>query len=261
MSQMLMRKWKRVSALGGIAIVAVAIAFPALVQRQPTYGPESTVEVSAGFSMPTACPFCWAYDQIVIRYPSRMQVNESKTVEVMFSAKGPKNGKLSKYEGKSGWLSDHYGDRLLKPLALSLAGAAFAISPSSRIEKQAGSPLPVQWSWSISPQKEGEQRLLLDLDSVGLAAYGALQGSGTLPSLSVTVNGVPKDQTTFANLRSETLKILVLTREGLPLGTYLLIRYTLALVGFLLLYPAVATLVTEYVKRRKQRRQPTIIVP
>lgn len=79
-----MRTWRKASAIAGLSALSVSIALPYLLRLSSTAQIESAhtrVEIAGGFGMPTACPWCWASDELTVEYPSTIRVDQSATVE------------------------------------------------------------------------------------------------------------------------------------------------------------------------------------
>lgn len=255
--------WKKLVAGVGIALLSTALILPVLPLPvlTPHDNVRETIKISAGFGMPTACPFCWANDEITIDYPRTMRVNDSAIVEVRLASSGPFHHKLQPHKDAMDRWTMATRRRLKEPLALTLSTSSFTVAPSAIIEKPAGAPMPLTWLWTLSPTKEGNQQAVLDLEALSLAAYGLRDDGLSVPHLSVRINGVEKKGATFEGLRSEILKIEVLTKEGIRLQTFSMIQYSLALIGSILLYPAVGALLIKYFQKRKALKPSPILLP
>lgn len=249
-------------AIIGIGSLALAFLLKPQKTRQPGPNEMQEVKILAGYGMPGHCPNCGGANEIIIKYPNQIKVNESSTVEVVMKAIGPYGLELSAEQAKTDSLGDYLG-RIHHAIKLELAGAAFTIKPSEIIEKPDNSSLPLIWTWSISPMKEGKQELSLNLEDIGLSRFKALERDmpGAVSFLVVKVNGQEKKRVSFDQIRTEILSIDVLTTEGLSVTHFLFLKYGLALIGFLLLYPAVASLVAKLLNRTKQKEPPRIISP
>lgn len=251
-----MRTWKMALALGGLSVLSLSIVIPYLPRIASTSrydGASTQIEINGGFDMPTACPSCWANDELIVKYPSTVQVDQSASVEVRLNASGPLNAKIEHPEKAS----SHFESELLglnrdpsslrAPLSLTLSSAGLQVAPSSKLEKPAGSPLPLLWRWTILATKEGTQEAILDMESLSFQSYEAgnmLRGLGRT-HLRMSVNGEEVQTSALQDLRSQILRIEVLTKEGLPIQMYLVLRYAIGLLGAILVYPAVASIISE----------------
>jgi hypothetical protein len=209
--------------------------------------------------MPAACPYCWANDEITIDYPRTMRVNQSAIVEVRLASSGPFHHKLQPHKDAMDQLTNVTRRRLKESLALTLFASSFTIAPSAKIEKPPGARMPLKWLWTLSPIKEGNQKAVLDMEALSLATHGLRADDLIVPHLSVKINGVDKRDATFDGLGSEILEIEVLTKEGIRLQTFLMLQYSLALIGSILLYPAVATLLIKCFRKRKAAKSQIIL--
>ena len=240
-----MRTWKLFS--GGIGIT-VLIATATVMFPKPQANVPRTVtelEIQKSVSYPTMCPWCGSLTTVAIKYPNQFQINESAVVEVRVEVKDMRDAQ-----------------KLVAPLALTLASTGLKIAPSSKLEKPKGSPFPLVWRWTVSPSKEGRQEAILDLE--GLALEAASTMAQTDINVDMRVNGMSQGMETVKLIRSEVLHFDILTQEGLALKTFLAVRYVLMLIGAFLMYPAIAGLVTDKIKKRQEPKNPDpprIIVP
>lgn len=183
----------------------------------------------------------WRSDLIEITYPKSIPVSDSSNVKVKWVPRGPGHG------------STFFGKETEPSNKLTLSGAAFDVKPSETLErkyeKEVGSAI---WTWSISPKKEGSHELLLHLNSLSIVIFGGgdhyayIKRNNEKPSFI-------KDP----SLDSVSIPIEVLTKEGLSLQAFLAIKYSLAFVGFVLLYPAFSNLVTVFIARKSNHGKGT----
>ncbi len=100
------------------------------------------------------------------------------------------------------------------------------------------------WTWNISPEKAGNHKLLLNLNTLTITP----QIGDWRASIKVN-DAEPKQIRDVYDKIS--LPVIVLTDEGVTLQTYLAIRYTLIAIGAILLYPAVSSLITGWLNKPK----------
>lgn len=212
------------------------------VEHGPLIGTTDAVRVIGSWGEPASCESCGGEDMIDIRYPAQMRLNESSVVEVSLASSGV---------GIHGPIRDI---RTKKSISLILSGAGFDVAPSATIAKPVGSPLPVIWSWTIAPKRTGRHSLLLNLEDLGLEEYRDTATSGQT-YLSFEINDHEREGVIVSQLRDVKLSIVVLTQEGLVDTTSSYINYTLTILGFFMLYPAVAERVTAVLKRRESKRK------
>ena len=183
------------------------------------------------------------HSRIELTYPREIRENQTSVVSLRIEAFIDRAviDATSKQETARSRISDtleldEYG-------ALRLTSSGFDIAPDQEISKPAGTPLPTEYAWTISPKREGEHNLLLDLSGF----IGPLQENQQLESV-LAVNERPL---VFGDTRVLRLDVIVKTPWGVGGTTMALIRALIALIGFVLVYPVVA----EWIKLRTFRRK------
>ena len=183
------------------------------------------------------------HSQIVLTYPREIRENQTSVVSLRIEAfvdrtviDSTSNQETARSRISDTLELDDYG-------ALRLTSSGFDIAPDREISKPAGTPLPTEYAWTISPKREGEHNLLLDLSGF----ISPLQENQQLESV-LSVNERPR---VFDDTRVLRLDVIVKTPWGVDGTTLALIRALIALLGFVLVYPVVA----EWIKLRTLRRK------
>lgn len=238
-----MSRAAKLLAIAGVLTLVTAFTLPRFALRPPRRPQVTRVDLSFEFGT-TMIAGGWATDSVSIEYPSQIRITDSGLLRVLLLPEGPGNDKLRK---------SRFGreSKLARATTVSLSGAAFDVAPTSAITRPAGTAVPVQWLWTLSPKKEGRQYLTLNIDDFRLSEYhgGDMQINGR------RLAGIVQ------NPDEQALPIIVLTREGLTVEYHLLIRLAILILGFVLLYPAVVSWVADRIRKRRERRASMIIRP
>lgn len=241
----------------------------------------------SGFGMPYSCPYCWESNEIKITYPDKIRLGDSAVVEVTLEADGPMNFRIDGLP-KSLLMAGDYANVVLdEAIEIACSGANFTIKPQDAIELKAVSVPPFEWKWSVAPKSSGAQSLVLDLGDLRIAGsqwmaqYDALRQTqagdvdpfsldidpsfvyrGQYFYLNVIENGIERQLTSFSELRSETLHIEVLTPLGISDRAFFILKYGLAFISFVLMYPAISALLSKLSGRLTEKKEkPKILVP
>jgi hypothetical protein len=240
----MMSRATKLLAIAGILALVTAFTLPRFALRPPRRPQVTRVDLSFEFGT-TMIASGWATDSVSIEYPSQIKITDTGLLRVVFLPEGPGNDKLRKSRfGREG--------KLARDTMLSLSGAAFDVAPTSAITRPAGTSVPVQWLWTLSPKKEGRQYLTVSIDDLKLSKY---HGG------DIRINGRRRLAGIVQSPDEQALPIIVLTREGLTVEYYLLIRLAILILGFILLYPAVVSWVADSIRKRSERRASMIIRP
>ena len=187
----------------------------------------------------------WQSDAIEIRYPSRLIVTDSDIVEVMWTPRGPGHFLFKKFLSPKN--ESELGDILFSK-EMTLSGGAFIVKPketlTSTLEK--GESFST-WTWSITPKKEGDQKLLLDLQDLQIRL---LRGDHYA---TIKRNNEEAEIISKPGINNVVLPIEILTKEGLSLRSYLIIKYTIMVFGAVLVCPAISNLLTRVLTKRKDK--------
>ena len=192
----------------------------------------------------------WTRDLIEITYPESLLVSDSDIIKVKWTPSGPGYFE-SVFDFSTGGHNENYNSEEVElKRFLQLRGAAFDISPHNPHEaKLKGWGSSATWSWSVAPKKEGTHKLLLDLTDLDIRLYDGMDNSATIRR-----NNGEAEPIAAPGLDSVTLQIHVLTKEGFTLRSYLIFRYTLLALGFILMYPAVSALVKDRLNMKKHKK-------
>ena len=178
------------------------------------------------------------HTQFALTYPHEMTENQTSVVSLRIEAFVDRAviDPTSKQETARSRLPGALG--LGEYGALRLTSSGFNIAPDQEISKPSGTHLPTEYAWTISPRREGQHKLLLDLSGF----IGPLQKNQQLESvLSVNEKSLVFDETQVLRL-----DVIVKTPWGVDGTTIALLRAFIALVGFVLVYPVAA----EWIKNR-----------
>ncbi len=183
------------------------------------------------------------HSRFSLTYPREIRENQTSVVSLRIEAFVDRvvTDPISKQESARSRISDtleldEYG-------ALRLTSSGFDIAPDQEISKPPGTRLPTEYAWTISPRREGEHNLLLDLSGF----IGPLQENQQLESV-LTVN---ERSVVFGDTQVLRLDVIVKTPWGVDGTTLTLIRAFFALLGFVLVYPVVV----EWIKLRTLKRK------
>lgn len=190
------------------------------------------------------CAGCFTTDLIEISFPKNILISDSDIIKVIWTPDGPGYGFI-------GFVTpDGPQKKILEPKKLpgtkklTLSSAAFDVKPSEALEREFNREIgTATWTWSISAKKEGSQELLLHFNDLKIKTKGAHT------AFIIRNDGAPEfiDE---PELESAIIPIEVLTAEGISLKMFLFIKYSIALIGFILLYPAVSILLTKLITKK-----------
>ena len=200
----------------------------------------STIKYSyGGYPAPYSMPI-WDSYELEIKYPSTIKFGESGIVEIILSSDGFFS-EHAKKESSGKFILD-------STMSIILSGASFSINPDYKIIKNKGSEFPLVWSWSIAPKSLGKQELLIDLSDLKLTKYGDNFQGGY--ALYVTINGERKNRNiAISNLRTKALPIKVLSFLGISKLHVELLKYTFAILGFILMYPPIMSFIKKKIDK------------
>lgn len=145
-------------------------------------------------------------NKISIEYPSVIRAGDSGIVRVRMDCIGSD-------------IENPCNPRLKESITLGLFCSNFLIQPDVRIRKSIGDSPPLVWSWSITPQKEGKQELILDLSDIKLSRFLPGRKGDNLYTLTIQKNQQqvnPGDDF----IHQQVVRIEVLTWAGIPIAWY-----------------------------------------
>lgn len=228
----------------------------------------STISIKVGLGSTCCCFGCGYIEGLVIKYPNKLKINESKAISVeQYISSPPKfdfiledvvmvlHDTVQTFEDT---ISEPR-DTLMHDLSLKCFGSAFDISPDIEITKKRGTPTPLKWTWIITPQKEGRQLLIIDFEDLRLNSYkkrieDGLEGDCCWHLFaSIYMNDEEILLTKETDFIQQEFAIEVLTLEGMKTTHFTYLRYILILIGAFLMYPAISGLLTH--KLSKDRNE------
>jgi hypothetical protein len=177
-------------------------------------------------------------------YPQDMQENQTSAVTLQYDVITARTDPVTFKVSEESW------GKLPLTIGASLNSSAFDIEPSEFLKKEPGHPLPVSFVWSISPQKEGDHILLLDISFLTSSwqPLAAVQRKlEPTPKIAFFLNEEEVSMTEFGVIQ---LPVKVHTILGVSNTTVDSIRAAIGLVAFVLLY----TIFVDWMKARPMKR-------
>jgi hypothetical protein len=145
-------------------------------------------------------------------------------------------------------------EQLFKPAKATLTSSGFDVSPNEPIEIQEGTNLPARFLWTIRPKSEGPRHdLLLDISNLLIVP----DERTTQLDNELEING---RQIQLDNYEIIPVAITVHTIWGVSRKTYEIVKYSIALLSFILMYPLVHEFLGNnlpWTRGRLARRGPT----
>lgn len=84
---------------------------------------------------------------------------------------------------------------LSQKVTASLSGSAFEINPQGAVEKNLGALQSAVWHWDVTPKRQGEQKLTMEVTSLAVDRSGNTYPiEGTQKQITVRVDVAPEDQ-------------------------------------------------------------------
>ena len=224
----------------GIIFIIAGLFIPHKLVRPVVSSSQQTVNVIKEIH-PVGGPITKVTIKITIQFPEEMSVSDSKMVQVKWTTDQWDAWKPTLSQPDSLAVKRIPDSQI--PLRLGLYGANMVIKPQEMLTSTyAMRDAVCTWSWVISPQKAGDQQLLLEVSELGI-----LNGEYT-----VQFNNQKEQTRNDHPLQVIPLSIKVLTDEGISLRMFLYIKYITIVFGAVMLYPTISALITKTVMPTKQ---------
>ena len=138
-------------------------------------------------------------------------------------------------------------ESLAESASATLSSSALTVAPQTTIRKEAGTTLPTRFLWTVTPKKNGEHYLIVDLSDILDTRHLGIE----LPEPArgfeeVTVNGEHAD---WSTARIQTLPIVVYTHLGISEATFDLIKLALGIFGTAL---TVGSSIATWIRSRRR---------
>ena len=172
---------------------------------------------------------------IFLNYSEEMKENETQEVTIEYSAS------ISKSDSHGYVIKTPY--RPPKSFSIGLSSSSFHIAPSASIKKEKDADLPAQFLWTVTPQKEGEHYLIVDLNELPRINYVEVPGYFEL----FTVNGKKRDREQWS---TPTLQVKVYTYLGISKKTLFCMELVCSIIGFILMCPLCVGCVRNWMATR-----------
>lgn len=198
------------------------------------------------------------YLNIYITYPERMRINQTSTVEVEYHKyvdqfETNTNGELIKIK------KERQADSSSRPIKAKLLSPAFVIEPDEEIIKGTEYKLPQIFHWLIKPKEEGNHLLEINLLSLLYFGGGIVIEYSPYDSqqkyIAATKLVLNNQEQKVKESGIITLPVTVTTIWGFSALTLNILRICFSLIGFILVYPLVATKINDYFKNRNHSKR------
>jgi hypothetical protein len=190
---------------------------------------EGSLVYNANKQLFTAGPLMFRVGWLKLRYPRIMKTNETAFVELGYAMAGVTTDFPNGHDQQSQSEPERQLYNTLEgSISVSVESSAFEIAPRSEMSKGAGSPLPVEATWTVTPKGEGDHYLLVNIRQDLGADLTMLRERATQVEVKINGETVAQDQRGVYRLPVKVVTIYGVSQRAIGLA-----GLAAGLIGFL----------------------------